>query len=162
VAAWAVGAPSPIVLAVIVGLFDLIPNVGAGIAAVIVVLVTLAGSGATAAGILLLVIIIYQPIENYLIQPAVIGQAVDLSPFATVTVVVIGAALLGVVGAVLAVPVAAAVKVVVRDATAPRRARMAELQAAEAGRVTPSSAAEPGTPRGDPDDGSEHEPGQLP
>ena len=133
VAAWAVGAPSPIVLAVVVGFFDLIPNVGAGIAAVIVVTVTLIGTGPTAALILLLVIMVYQPIENYLIQPTVIGKTVELSPFATVTVVVIGAALLGVVGAILAVPVAAAVKVVVRDATAERRARMAALTAAEAG-----------------------------
>lgn len=131
VAAWVVGAPSPIVLAVVVGFFDLIPQVGAGIAAVIVFVVTLVGSGPTEAGILLLVICVYQPLENYLIQPAVMGRAVELSAFATITVVVIGAALLGVVGAILAVPVAAAVKVVVRDATAARRARMAALATTE-------------------------------
>ena len=54
-------------------------------------------------------------------------QAVELSGFATIASVMIGGALLGVVGAILAVPVAASVKVVMREVTAPRRTRMAQL-----------------------------------
>jgi predicted PurR-regulated permease PerM len=124
-----VDAPFPIVLAVIVGLLDLIPQVGSMIAAIIVVSITLAATGAVAAVILLVVILVYQQIENYVIQPLVYGQAVDLSGFATIAVVMAGGAVLGVLGAILAVPVAASVKLIVRDLTADRRERMAALRA---------------------------------
>jgi predicted PurR-regulated permease PerM len=128
VAAVIVGAPSPAVLAIIVGLFDLIPQVGSAIAAFIVVTITLVASGPVPAVILLVVILVYQQVENYLIQPAVMRQAVELSGFATIAAVMLGGALLGVVGAVLAVPVAASVKIVVRELTDGRRRRMAALR----------------------------------
>ena len=127
-AAWISGAPSPIVLAVIVGLFDLIPQVGSTIAAIIVVIVTLIASGAVPAIVMLATILIYQQVENYLIQPAVMRQAVELSGFATIAVVMLGGALLGVVGAILAVPVAASIKIIVRELTEGRRARMGALR----------------------------------
>jgi predicted PurR-regulated permease PerM len=127
VAAAIVGAPSPMVLALIVGLLDLIPQIGATIAAVLVTLLTLIASGPTDAAIMLAVILVYQQAENYLIQPAVMRQAVELSGFATIAVVIVGGALLGVVGAVLAVPVAASVKIVLHELTEGRRARMAAL-----------------------------------
>ena len=129
-----IGAPSPIVLAIIVGLFDLIPQIGSLIAAVIVVLITLAGAGVVPAAVLLIVILIYQQIENYLIQPLVYGEAVELSGFATIASVMAGGAVLGVVGAILAVPVTASLKVVFRELTSARRERMAALRdsAAEA------------------------------
>jgi predicted PurR-regulated permease PerM len=133
VAAVIVGAPSPIVLALIVGLFDLIPQIGSTIAAVIVTAVTLVATGPSAAAIMLIVILVYQQAENYLIQPAVMRQAVELSGFATIASVMVGGALLGVVGAVLAVPVAASVKIVLRELTEGRRARMAALSEAQAG-----------------------------
>ena len=123
-----VGAPSPAVLALIVGLFDLIPQVGSAIAAFIVVTVTLIAEGAFPAVVLLIVILVYQQVENYLIQPAVMRQAVELSGFATIAVVIVGSALLGVVGAILAVPVAASLKIVVREVTDGRRTRMAALR----------------------------------
>ena len=132
IAAVLVDAPSPAVLALIVGLFDLIPQIGSTIAAIIVVTVTLIATGPGAAAILLIVILVYQQVENYLIQPAVMRTAVELSGFATIAVVMVGGALLGVVGAILAVPVAASVKIVVREVTAGRRARMAALREAEA------------------------------
>ena len=128
VAATIVGAPSPVVLALIVGLFDLIPQVGSAIAAFIVTLITLIGTGPFDAVVLLVVILVYQQVENYLIQPAVMRQAVELSGFATIAVVMLGGALLGVVGAVLAVPVAASVKIVLRELTEGRRTRMSVLR----------------------------------
>jgi predicted PurR-regulated permease PerM len=128
VAAVIVGAPSPIVLAVIVGLFDLIPQVGSAIAAFIVVTITLIAEGWGPALVLLAVILVYQQVENYMIQPAVMRKAVELSGFATIAVVMLGGALLGVVGAILAVPVAASVKIIVREVTDGRRARMAALR----------------------------------
>ena len=136
-AAWLVGAPSPAVLALIVGLFDLIPQIGSTIAAIIVVTITLIGTGPGPAAILLVLILVYQQVENYLIQPAVMKQAVELSGFATIASVIIGSALLGVVGAILAVPVAASVKIVIRGVTEGRRTRM---QALRAEAVTPPAA----------------------
>jgi predicted PurR-regulated permease PerM len=128
VAAVIVGAPSPIVLAVIVGLFDLIPQIGSAIAAFIVCIITLIAEGWGPALALLAVILVYQQVENYMIQPAVMRQAVELSGFATIAVVMLGGALLGVVGAVLAVPVAASVKIVMREVTDGRRSRMAAMR----------------------------------
>jgi len=126
-----IGAPFPVALAVIVGVFDLVPQVGSTIAAFIVCLITLAGSGLGAALILAVVIIVYQQVENYLVQPAVYSTAVDLSGFATIASVLVGGALLGVIGAILAVPVTAALKVIFGEVMKPRRERMAAMRAAE-------------------------------
>ena len=77
---------------------------------------------------MLAVILVYQQVENYLIQPAVMRQAVELSGFATIASVMLGGALLGVVGAILAVPVAASVKIIVNELTRGRRERMSALR----------------------------------
>jgi predicted PurR-regulated permease PerM len=125
--AWIFGLPFPIVLAVITGLLDLIPQVGATVAAVILVAVALTVS--TGAAIAMLVIqLIYQQVENYIVYPIVYRRQVELSPFTTIVAVLIAGSLLGVVGAILAVPFAAVIKVVMREAGAPRRARMAQLR----------------------------------
>jgi len=130
VSAWALGLPFPIVLAVITGLLDLIPQVGATIAAVILCAVALTES--TFACVMMAVIqIIYQQVENYVIYPIVYKRAVELSPFTTIVAVLIAGSLLGVVGAILAVPFAAVIKTVLHEAGAPRRERMAALRAAE-------------------------------
>jgi predicted PurR-regulated permease PerM len=123
--AWAFGLPFPIVLAMITGFLDLIPQIGATIAAIILVFVGLTVS--TEAAIAMLVIqLIYQQVENYIVYPIVYRRAVELTPFTTIAVVLIFGSLLGVVGAILAVPFAAIIKTVVREAGAPRRARMAQ------------------------------------
>jgi predicted PurR-regulated permease PerM len=126
--AWLLGLPFPIVLAVITGLLDLIPQVGATIAAVILTLVALTVS--TPAAVAIVVIqIVYQQVENYIVYPIVYRRAVSLSAFTTIAVVLIAATLLGVVGAILAVPVAAVIKIVVREAGRPRRESMEALRA---------------------------------
>ena len=125
--AWAFGLPFPVVLAVITGLLDLIPQVGATVAAVILVAVALTVSTPAAIG-MLIIQLIYQQVENYIIYPIVYRRAVELSAFTTIASVLIAGTLLGVVGAILAVPFAAALKVVFREAGAPRRARMAALR----------------------------------
>ncbi len=123
-----IGAPFPVVLAVIVGLFDLIPQIGSMIAAIIVVSITLAGAGVVPAAILAGVILVYQQVENYVIQPVVYRQAIELSGFATIAVVMVGGALMGVIGAILAVPVAGSLKVIFRELTAAHRERMERLR----------------------------------
>jgi predicted PurR-regulated permease PerM len=128
--AWALGLPFPIVLAVITGLLDLIPQVGATVAAVILCAVALTES--TFACVMMAVIqLIYQQVENYIIYPIVYRRAVELSPFTTIVAVLLAGSLLGVVGAILAVPFAAVIKTVLREAGAPRRDRMAALRETE-------------------------------
>jgi predicted PurR-regulated permease PerM len=124
--AWAFGLPFPIVLAVIAGFLDLIPQVGATVAAVILVAVALTVSTPAALG-MLVIQLIYQQVENYVVYPIVYRRAVELSAFTTIVAVLIAGSLLGVVGAILAVPFAAVIKIVLREAGAPRRARMAAL-----------------------------------
>ena len=121
--AWILGLPFPIVLAVITGLLDLIPQVGATIAAVILTLVALTVSTPAAVAVVIIQII-YQQLENYVVYPIVYRRAVELSPFTTIAVVLIFASILGVVGAILAVPFAAVIKTVIHEAGRPRRERM--------------------------------------
>jgi predicted PurR-regulated permease PerM len=125
--AWAFGLPFPIVLAVMTGFLDLIPQVGATIAAVVLVFVALTVStpAAIAMGVIQL---IYQQLENYVVYPIVYRKAVELSAFTTIVAVLIAGSLLGVVGAILAVPFAAVIKIVLREASSPRRTRMAALR----------------------------------
>ncbi|ADB52744.1 AI-2E family transporter [Conexibacter woesei] len=124
---WLFGLPFPIVLAVIVGLLDLIPQVGATIAAVILVAVALTVS--TEAAIAMLVIqLVYQQVENYVVYPLVYRRAVELTAFTTIVSVLVASSILGVVGAILAVPFAAVIKIVVREAGRPRRERMDALR----------------------------------
>jgi predicted PurR-regulated permease PerM len=122
------GLPFPLVLAVIAGFLDLIPQIGATIASVILIIVALT-VGTTEAVIMLVLQLIYQQVENYIIYPIVYRQAVELSPFTTIVAVLIAGTILGVVGAILAVPFAATVKIVMREAGRPRREQMEALRA---------------------------------
>jgi len=97
------------------------------VAAVILTAVALTVS--TPAAIATVVIqLVYQQLENYVVYPIVYRRAVELSGFTTIVAVLIAGSLLGVVGAILAVPFAAVIKIIVHEAGAPRRARMAALR----------------------------------
>ena len=111
IAIWLTGVPFAAALALLVGIFDLIPLAGATIAAVVVVLVALAAEGATAAVILAVFFVVYQQAENHLIQPLVYGRTVQLTPLAVLVSVLVGAELAGVLGALAAIPVAGALQV---------------------------------------------------
>jgi predicted PurR-regulated permease PerM len=109
-----------------------------------VILCAVALTESTFACVMMAVIqIIYQQVENYIIYPIVYRRAVELSPFTTIVAVLIAGALLGVVGAILAVPFAAVIKTVLREAGAPRRERMAALRAAENGEPVSAGALVP-------------------
>src|SRR6185436_17661745 len=100
--------------------------------------------GTTEAIITVVIQLIYQQLENYVVYPIVYRKAVELSPFTTIVAVLIAGSLLGVVGAILAVPFAAVIKVVMREAGAPRRARMAPpTRTAAARRPEPPTACPP-------------------
>src|SRR5262249_38700757 len=108
-----VGVPFALPLAVTVAIADLIPLIGATLGAVICLVVSvLTVSIWPATVIVLLFFIAYQQLENYLIAPRVMRSRVDLSAVAVLLVALTGGALLGLVGAVMAIPVAATVKVV--------------------------------------------------
>lgn len=127
--AWALGAPFALALGIIAGLLGLIPQVGATIAAVVLSLVTLT-VGWPQALAMLAICIGYQQVENYVLQPTIQGRAADISGFFVIASVVVGASLLGVVGALIAVPLTASVQIVIRELTAERRAAVERARAA--------------------------------
>jgi predicted PurR-regulated permease PerM len=128
--AYIFGLPFPLVLAVITGFLDLIPQVGATIAAVILTAVALTVS-VPAAIAMVVIQLIYQQVENYIVYPIVYRKAVELSGFTTIVSVLIAGSILGVVGAILAVPFAAVIKIAVREWGRPRRDQMDELRGEE-------------------------------
>jgi predicted PurR-regulated permease PerM len=109
------GIPFRVPLAVLVGLFDLIPLVGATVAAVVVAIVTLFVDFPTATIVWVIWAIVYQQIENNLIQPRIQSRAVDVQPFVVLVAVLFGSTLFGVLGALLAVPLAASLQIVIRE-----------------------------------------------
>ena len=118
----AVGVPYAVALGLLVAILDLIPLAGATIAAIVVT--TVAFLDSTTSGIIILIFfVLYQQLENHVLQPVVYGRTVQLSPLAVLIAVLIGAKLAGVVGALAAIPVAGAVQVLLVDWLAHRRAR---------------------------------------
>lgn len=109
----ALGVPQPLLLAIVAAVADAIPVAGVVIATVPAVLLALTVSVPTAA-IVLVLYLAYQQVENYVIVPRVYRGTLMLHPFAVLLAVLVGAQLLGVVGVLLALPVAAAIPVVER------------------------------------------------
>jgi predicted PurR-regulated permease PerM len=116
------GIPYALTLGIVVGFFDLIPMVGATIGAAIVALATATVDFPTATIVWIVFAILYQRFENYLVQPLVYGRALDVSPLVTILAVLVGASLLGILGALLAIPIAAAIQIILRDWWANRNA----------------------------------------
>ncbi len=114
------GAPYALALGFIAALLDLVPLAGATIGGLIVVGVAFTES--TVAGIVMAaVVIVYQQLENHVLQPVIYGRTVDLSPLAVLIAVLIGAEVAGVVGALAAIPVAGTLQVVLRSYLEHRR-----------------------------------------
>jgi predicted PurR-regulated permease PerM len=109
------GVPFRGPLAVIAGLFSLIPLVGATIAAVLIGIVTLFENFPTATIVWVIWAIVYQQFENHVIQPQVQKRTVHVHPFVTIVSVLFGATLLGVLGALVAIPVAASIQILIRE-----------------------------------------------
>jgi predicted PurR-regulated permease PerM len=107
------GVPQAILLALLAFFADAIPIVGALIATAPAVLLALTVSP-TAAAIVLVLYAVYQQIENHFIVPRVYRNALQMSSFGVLLAVAIGAQLLGIIGALIALPIAAAIPVVER------------------------------------------------
>ena len=123
--AWLLGSSYALGLAVIAGLLDMIPNIGATIAGFILVPALWAEEGITAAIIMLVVLLVYQQVENNILTPKIQGEAVKLSGFFIIVAVTLFGALLGVLGALTAVPLAATVQIFIQELTKARRESVA-------------------------------------
>jgi predicted PurR-regulated permease PerM len=121
--------PYPLALAVIAGILDLIPSIGATIAGIVAGLAALSVSP-EAFIVFLIVMVVYQQIENYVLQPTIIGKAARISGFTVLASVLAFGALFGLIGAIIGVPIAAGIQIVVEELTAARRARIAAADAA--------------------------------
>jgi predicted PurR-regulated permease PerM len=124
------GLPYPLALAVIAGILDLVPSIGATLAGVIIAIVALSVS-LQALIAFVIVIVVYQQIENYILQPTIIGKAAQVSGFTVLASVLAFGALFGLIGAIIGVPIAAGLQIVAEELTAARRARIAAADAAE-------------------------------
>ena len=109
------GVPFSGPLAVLAGVMSLIPLVGATIAAVLIGVVTLFEDFPTATIIWTIWAIVYQQLENNLIQPQIQKRTVNVHPFITIVAVLFGGTLLGVMGAIAAIPIAASIQILVRE-----------------------------------------------
>ena len=109
-----IGVPYPVALAAWVALSDLVPGFGALIGAVPVLIVAaVTGTNEFVAALILLVV--YQQIENYVLAPRIMNRAVDLGPPVVIVALLVGGTLAGIVGALLALPIAALVKVLATE-----------------------------------------------
>ena len=118
VLAMILGLAYPFALAVVVAVCDLIPQIGATLGAIIVSLVGLASS-LTDGIICIVFFIVYQQIENYLIYPSVMRRSVKVSDVAAVVAALLGVGLFGVIGALVAIPMVAAVQLIGREVIVP-------------------------------------------
>jgi predicted PurR-regulated permease PerM len=109
-----VGVPFALALGLLVAILDLIPLAGATLAAIIVTLVALTDS-LTSGLIVFGFFLVYQQLENHLLQPVVYGRTVKLSPLAILISVLIGAEVAGVIGALGAIPVAGTIHILIVD-----------------------------------------------
>ncbi|SDO61763.1 Predicted PurR-regulated permease PerM [Nakamurella panacisegetis] len=119
--AWLIifGVPYALLLSIMVAILDLVPVVGSTVAGVVVALVAMTVSFPLAVATVIF-FIVYRLGEDYLLVPRIIGKAVDVPPLVTVVAVLIGSALLGILGALVAIPIAAAGLLLARELLFPR------------------------------------------
>jgi predicted PurR-regulated permease PerM len=131
------GMPDPLALALLVAVLDLVPLVGATLGAAVVIAVALFVAPWKAL-ILLVFFLIYQQFEGSVLQPMVYSRAVHLDGLTIFTAVLVGALLLGIPGALLAIPVAEIIRIIVTDVLAYRRMRRGEEEEEEPAVSSPS------------------------
>lgn len=110
------GIKYALLIGFLIGLFNLIPYFGAIIGVVIGALITLISGGLGQTIWMVVVAIILQQIDANIINPKILGNSLKVSPLIVIAVVTIGGAYFGMIGMFLAVPIAAAVKIIVMDA----------------------------------------------
>ncbi len=116
------GLPFAVVLSLSVGVLGLIPLVGATIGAALVTVVALFDSWQYAV-VVMIYYLVYQQLENYLIAPRIMSRTVKVPGFLAVIAALAGATLLGVLGALIAIPIAAGILLIVQEVVIPRQRR---------------------------------------
>jgi predicted PurR-regulated permease PerM len=117
------GVPFAGLIALFVGLADLIPLVGATLGAVAGVIAAFTHS-VTAGIIVVIFFVVYQQLENHLLQPFIFARTVQLNPLAVLLAILIGVELAGILGALLAIPVAGIIQIIARDIWDTRQGRL--------------------------------------
>ncbi|MBQ1048280.1 AI-2E family transporter [Micromonospora sp. C51] len=115
-----VGLPYPFALAVVVAVTDLIPQIGATLGAVIVSLVGFATDPSVGIACVIF-FVIYQQVENYLIYPKIMRRSVQVNEVAALVAALLGVSLVGVIGALIAIPTVAAIQLILREVILPRQ-----------------------------------------
>lgn len=113
------GVPYAVLLSLTVAILDIVPVVGSTVAGLAVTAVALTVSLPVALATIGF-FVVYRVVEDYVLVPRIIGRAVDIPPLVTVIAVLAGAALLGLVGALVAIPISAGVLLLVREMLFPR------------------------------------------
>ena len=117
------GIPFAGLIALFVGLADLIPLVGATLGAVVAGLAAFVQS--VPAGIIVVVFfVVYQQVENHLLQPLIFSRTVRLSPLTVLVAILVAVELAGLLGALLAIPLAGMIQIIVKDLWARHRGRL--------------------------------------
>jgi predicted PurR-regulated permease PerM len=112
---FAIGSDYAIALGLIVAILDLIPLAGATLAAILVSTIVLIETDWIRCLVVIAFFLVYQQVENHVLQPLVYGRTVRLSPLAVLCAVLIGAKLAGILGALLAIPIAGSLLAIVRE-----------------------------------------------
>jgi predicted PurR-regulated permease PerM len=142
-----INVPYPVALALVIALLDLVPLVGATLGAVLVGVVTLFNDFPTATIVWAIWSVLYQQIENTVIQPRIQSRAVQVEPFVVLVAVLFGSTLFGVFGALLAIPAAATIQIAVYEYVYYRRSRLeADPDEEPPSEPPPPDAAGPGDP----------------
>lgn len=109
------GVPFAVPLAVLMSFFGLIPLVGATIGGVLILIVTLFTDFPSATIVYAIFLIFYQQFENNVLQPFIFKRTVNVPPLAVIVAILAGASMLGIVGALVAIPIAAALQIVIKE-----------------------------------------------
>ena len=123
--------PYSLALGVFMAVFDIIPLIGATLGSIVVVASGLIFVDVRTAVILFVIVMVYQQIENHILQPMIYGRTVQLPSLTILVAVLCGGALLGLVGALLAIPIAATIQAVVGELLEERADRIANAPTAD-------------------------------
>lgn len=115
IALWIIGVPYALSLAILAGLLEIVPTIGPLIAGLVAAIVALATGGWMQVLFVVIAYIIIQALENYVLVPKIMGKAVGLSPVIIIVALMIGAKLDGILGAIIAIPIAAVIIIVLNE-----------------------------------------------
>lgn len=131
------GVPYALVLGLLMAIADLVPLVGATAGGVVVVLVAFT-QGVVPGVVMMVVMVVYQQVENQVLQPVVMNRTVAVSPLVVLVSVLLGGTLLGVLGALLAIPAAGSMQILLRQALQARRRHVESVERAGAVPAAPA------------------------